>query len=77
MNKVHKNSQGHQPLCGRVPPCCSKQVNDWKEVTCKYCLRKSPDFQPLTDEERKIMHKSWEHTNNSNKEQKESKKECQ
>jgi hypothetical protein len=39
-NKIHKNSEGQQPLCGKVPACVSQQADDWKDVTCKYCLRR-------------------------------------
>lgn len=41
MNKIHKNSEGQQPLCSRVEAMISPQSNDWKKVTCKYCLRKN------------------------------------
>lgn len=44
MNKIHKNSEGHQPLCSRVESNISPQSDDWKKVNCKYCLRKNGEL---------------------------------
>ena len=44
MNIIHKNTEGNQPLCGRVPAKCSPQNDTWEYVDCKYCLRKRKEF---------------------------------